>query len=99
MRQFGNKSRAVVGRVCVTTGSDMIRVKKKTFPPGARVTWNGDGETLQGIIRKVFTHRLERTMKGATVTCEANKRNPAYLIEQDDGDTLLMQHNQLRPIG
>jgi hypothetical protein len=77
----------------------MIRHKKKALPPGSRVTWNGGGRHLEGIIRKVFTHRLERTMKGATVTCEANKRNPAYLIEREDGDTLLMHHSQLRPIG
>lgn len=98
MRRFSNNSGAVVGRVCVTTGSDMIRHKKKALPPGSRVTWNGGDHALEGIIRKVFTHRLERTLKGATVTCEANKRNPAYLIEQEDGDVLFMQHNQLKPV-
>lgn len=46
-------------------------------------------------MRKVFTHRLERTIWGATVTQEASKRNPAYLIENDDGDTLLKVHSDI----
>jgi hypothetical protein len=59
------------------------------------VAWIWDGTTVQGVIRKVFTHRLERTMNGSTVTRDANRRNPAYLIEQDSGDTLLMNHSQI----
>ena len=43
-------------------------------------------------------HRLERTMNGATVTRAANRRNPAYLIEQDSGDTLLMNHNEIQRV-
>jgi hypothetical protein len=66
---------------------------KKAFTPGAHVTWTG-GE--HGVIRKVFTHRVERTMKGATVIHPANRKDPAYLIEQSDGDTLLKNHSELR---
>lgn len=73
----------------------MIRRKKKSHNPGVRVAWTWDGHTVQGVIRKVFTHRLERTMNGSTVTRDANRRNPAYLIEQDSGDQLLMNHSQL----
>ena len=47
------------------------------------------------MVRKVFTRRLERTMNGSTVTRSANRRNPAYLIEQDSGQTLLMNHSQV----
>jgi hypothetical protein len=47
------------------------------------------------VIRKVFTHRLERTMNGSTVTRAADRRNPAYLIEQEGGQTLLMNHSQI----
>ena len=73
----------------------MIRLRKTSQSPGARVAWVWDGTTVQGVIRKVFTHRLERTMNGSTVTRDANRRNPAYLIEQDSGDTLLMNHSQI----
>lgn len=73
----------------------MIRFRKRSHPPGVRVAWTWDGATVQGVVRKVFTHRLERTMNGSTVTRAANRRNPAYLIEQDSGQTLLMNHSQV----
>lgn len=73
----------------------MIRHRKKSHLPGARVAWTWDGATAQGVIRKVFTHRLERTMNGTTVTRAADRRNPAYLIEQEGGQTLLMNHSQI----
>lgn len=74
----------------------MIRLRKKvSHRPGVRVAWTWDGHTVQGVIRKVFTHRLERTMNGSTVTRAADRRNPAYLIEQEGGHTLLMNHSQV----
>jgi Hypervirulence associated proteins TUDOR domain len=76
----------------------MIRHKKKSLPPGSRVVWNGEGPKTEGVIRKVFTHRLERTMKGSIVTHDACRQNPAYLIEQDDGDTLLKNHSDLKRV-
>ena len=76
----------------------MIRLRKKSHSPGVRVAWTWDGQTAQGVIRKVFTHRLERTMNGSTVTRAANRRNPAYLIEQDSGDTLLMNHSEIKRV-
>lgn len=91
-----------MGRNSVATGSDMIRLRKKSLPPGSRVVWNGEGPQqgpkAEGTVRKVFTHRLERTMKGSTVTHDACRRNPAYLIEQDDGDTLLKNHSDLKRV-
>jgi len=74
----------------------MIR-RQVAYQPGSRVQWADAGKTVQGIIRKVFTHRLERTMNGATVTRPANRRNPAYLIEQECGSELLLNHNDLLP--
>lgn len=70
-------------------------MKKNSLSPGARVAWVWDGRMVEGVIRKVFTHRLERTMNGSTVTRPCNKRNPAYLIEQDGGSELLLNHNEL----
>lgn len=73
----------------------MIR-RKVAYQPGSQVCWADGGRYVQGIIRKVFTHRLERTIDGATVTRPANRRNPAYLIERECGTTLLMNHNELQ---
>ncbi len=74
----------------------MIR-RKVAYQPGFQVRWADGGHLVQGIIRKVFTHRLERTINGATVTRPANRRNPAYLIERECGTTPLMNHNELMP--
>lgn len=71
-------------------------MNKKSLPPGARVVWSWDGRMIEGVIRKVFTHHLERTFNGATVTRPCDKRNPAYLVEQDGGSELLLNHDELR---
>ncbi len=75
---------------------DMTNTRKKKFEPGTHVVWTWGEHTAHGVIRKVFTHRIERTMKGATVTRAADKKNPAYLIEQEDGDQLLKSHSELQ---
>jgi hypothetical protein len=72
-----------------------MRHAKKTLRPGAHVTWRWGEHTAHGVVRKVFTHRIERTMKGATVTRAADTKNPAYLIEQEDGGDVLKSHSEL----
>ncbi len=74
----------------------MIRFRKKSLSPGARVVLVRDGRRVEGVIRKVFTHHLERTFNGATVTRPCTKRNPAYLIEQEGGRELLLNHSDLQ---
>jgi hypothetical protein len=51
-----------------------------------------------GQIREVFTERVSRTSKGE-VTRNATHDDPAYLIEQDDGDRVLKSHSELRKAG
>ena len=69
--------------------------EKKKYQPGAQVVWKWGEHTARGVVRKVFTHRIERTMKGTTVTRAADRNNPAYLIEQEDGDAVLKSHSEL----
>lgn len=73
------------------------RSASHAFKAGSRVKWNWGSHTAEGVIRKSFTHRIERTFKGSIVTREADRRNPAYLIEQDDGDKVLKSHSELTP--
>jgi Hypervirulence associated proteins TUDOR domain len=70
-------------------------VARSAFKAGSRVKWKWGANTAEGVIRKSFTHRIERTIKGSTVTRDADRRNPAYLIEQDDGDKVLKSHSEL----
>jgi hypothetical protein len=71
------------------------RIAHHAFKAGSRVQWTWGANTSEGVVRKSFTHRIERTIKGSTVTREADRRNPAYLIEQDDGDKVLKSHSEL----
>lgn len=75
----------------------MVR-RQIAYQPGSRVRWANAEGASDGVIRKVFTHRLERTLNGATVTRPANRRNPAYLIEKDCGLQLLLNHSDLVPV-
>jgi hypothetical protein len=38
---------------------------------------------------------VQRTLKGSTITRDGDEENPAYLIEQDDGDQVLKSHSEL----
>jgi hypothetical protein len=76
-------------------GTTRRRLADRAFKAGSRVKWKWGTNTAEGVIRKSFTHRIERTIKGSTVTREADRWNPAYLIEQDDGDKVLKSHSEL----
>lgn len=67
----------------------------KAYAVGADVSWNwGKGEG-RGAIREVFKKRVQRTIKGSKVTRRATEDNPAYLLEQEDGDRVLKSHSEL----
>jgi hypothetical protein len=51
--------------------------------------------TATGEITDRFTDRVTRTIKGAKVTRNASEDQPAYLIEQEDGDRVLKSHSEL----
>jgi len=67
----------------------------RTYAPGHRVAWRGGETPLQGVVRKVFTDRVERTRQGTHVVRDSGADDPAYLIEQDDGARVLKTHSQL----
>jgi hypothetical protein len=59
------------------------------YAVGGNVEWSSGTGTGQGKAGKVFTERVSRTIKGNDVTRNASEDDPAYLIEQDDGDEVL----------
>lgn len=62
---------------------------------GDRARWNWGGDTATGEITGRFTDRVTRTIKGTEVTRNASDGNPAYMIEQEDGDRVLKAHSEL----
>ena len=62
---------------------------------GDKVTWDwGDG-TAEGTVTEKFTEKVTKTLKGTDVTRNATDDDPAYLIEQSDGDEVLKSASEL----
>lgn len=68
-----------------------------TFRKGQKVSWSwGDG-TATGTITERYTRKVTRKIKGSEITRNGDSDNPAYLIEQDDGDEVLKLASELKP--
>jgi hypothetical protein len=66
------------------------------FRKGAKVEWTWGAHTAQGKVAESFVEDVSRTIKGETVKRKASREEPAYLIEQEDGDRVLKSHSELR---
>jgi hypothetical protein len=65
------------------------------YKEGDKVEWNWGSGTGTGKVTKKYTGRITRTIKGAEVTRNASDDDPAYLIEQEDGDIVLKSGSEL----
>jgi hypothetical protein len=67
-----------------------------SFQVGDRVKWKwGDGFG-EGKIAERFTDDVTRTIDGTEVKRSATDEEPAFLIEQEDGDRVLKSHSELQ---
>ena len=67
----------------------------KDFATNTKVSWKwGEGHGM-GYIREKFTERVVREIDSNEVVRDADEENPAYLIEQDDGQELLKSASEL----
>ena len=62
---------------------------------GTKVQWNYSGSTATGKVKEVFHKEVTRTVQGNEVTRKASDDEPAYLIEQDDGDEVLKSASEI----
>ena len=67
----------------------------KTIRKGSKVSWKWGANTAHGKIVERFTEKVTRTIKGTEVTRDASQKEPAYLIEQEDGDQVLKSRSEL----
>ncbi len=65
------------------------------FREGDRVCWRWAAHMAEGVVREVFTGRVERTIKGAHIVRNGEPDNPAYLIAQASGAEVLKKHSEL----
>lgn len=62
---------------------------------GDKVQWNWGNGTGTGTIKQIYTDAVTKTIKGTEVTRNATDDDPAYLIEQDDGDRVLKSGSEI----
>ncbi len=68
--------------------ADKIRV-------GTKVKWKWGSGWGEGKVAESFTEKVTRTISGSEVTRNATDEEPAYLIEQEDGDRVLKSHSEV----
>jgi hypothetical protein len=62
---------------------------------GTKVEWNWGASTAEGKIVKEYDKPVTKTIKGAKVKRNANKGEPAYEIEQENGSKVLKSESEL----
>ncbi|WP_108260282.1 hypervirulence associated TUDOR domain-containing protein [Mangrovicoccus ximenensis] len=62
---------------------------------GDRVTWSWGQGTGAGQVLQRFTEDVTREIKGTEVRRRATEEEPAFLIEQEDGDRVLKSASEL----
>ena len=62
---------------------------------GDEVAWNWGNGTATGTVKERFEDEVTRTIEGNEVTRHASSDEPAFLIEQDDGDEVLKSITEL----
>lgn len=65
------------------------------YQTGTKVEWDWGNGTGTGKITERFTDDVTRTIKGSEITRKASSDEPAYMIEQDDGDRVLKSHSEV----
>lgn len=65
------------------------------YSKGTRVEWEWGNGTATGQIETVYTQKITRKIKGTEVTRKASDDEPAYYIEQDNGDAVLKSHSEV----
>ena len=65
------------------------------FRKGTRVEWPWGKGHAEATVIEVITESFTKTIKGAKITRHGTKENPAYLLEQDNGNKVLKLETEL----
>ena len=66
------------------------------YNEGTQVEWDWGNGTGTGEIVQVYTRKITLKIDGTDVTRDASEDNPAYKIEQDDGNAVLKSDSEVR---
>ena len=62
---------------------------------GSKVEWKWGSGKAEGKIVEVFHDDVERKIDGKSIKRKASKEEPAYLIEQEDGQRVLKSASEV----
>jgi len=62
---------------------------------GTEVKWNEDNTLTTGVIKDVYRSSAEITIDGQTRLIEVSDDVPTYLIEDHDGNILILAHTDV----
>ncbi|MAM62806.1 DUF2945 domain-containing protein [Maritimibacter sp. UBA3975] len=63
---------------------------------GDTVSWKWGVGRASGTVRKRYTHKVTRKLKGTRITRGGSDDNPALFIEQQDGDGVLKLASEVK---
>ena len=72
------------------TGRVSIRV-------GTEVSWKWGSSEASGKVTEIHREKVTRTTKGSEITRNGSEDDPAYVIEQEDGTTVLKLRSEVEP--
>ena len=62
---------------------------------GSTVTWKWGSSTAEGKVAEIHREKVTRQIKGEKITRDGSKDDPAYVIEQEDGTTVLKLQSEV----
>ena len=66
-----------------------------SYSKGDKVEGEWGSGSATGKVTEVYTEEVTKTLKGSEITRDASEDEPAYLIEQEDGDEVLKSHSEV----
>lgn len=65
------------------------------FKKGTEVEWAWGRGHATARVKEIFTDSVTRTIKGKRITRHGTKEEPAYLLEQENGNEVLKSESEL----
>lgn len=62
---------------------------------GTEVSWKWASSTASGKVTEVHHEKVTRTTKGSKISRNGSEDDPAYVIEQEDGTTVLKLRSEV----
>jgi hypothetical protein len=65
---------------------------------GSTVSWSWGNSTASGVVREIHREKVTRQTKGSEITRNGSDDDPAYVIEQADGTTVLKLRSEVEKV-